>query len=719
MIQMPLDITATGKDPLIEFQGLAEPQAPEIDAEQVVSETYQLYDKWRALRRPYEIQWYLNASALRGFPDVRWNPQVNQFQVRKEPKHRQRVRVNLIKAKYTARIAKYTKIPPGPQVIPATTDREDIFNARASQKALEYITRKADMPQKWMKAMQWVPLTGKAFWAIRFDQEIMSQTMLDDKPQPILGDVAIDFVSAFELLVADPSKESIGDQPQIMRVKMVPVKDIEEKYPQFVGQIRGESSENDVFLYQRQIADIGSYFQGQSSSQSNADDSDENSLVLRVERFVKPCGKYPAGLYVVCAGQKMLRYETTLPGDFRFLTENPYPFVEFSDEAAPGQFWPDSFVERLSPMQSRYNRYESQIDEHLILHMFPKLLVPKQANLSPNAYDNEAGEKIEFTAVPGIDPIQFLQPKSILGDVWNIINLIRKDMDDVSMIYPSSVGGAGSSTSGFQTNLLQEAADQVHGPTIQRNAYSLREAYVKIRHLMKNHYDIPRMVSIAGKNNIPEVFEFSQQSIDENSDILIEPEQLMPMMKSAKMDMFRQMFVDGMFGNPQDPQTLQRVNDILRTGFQDFDVDKTQRDSEQAQMENIMMERAQPVGKPQPWENHLMHWELHTDLFKSPQSQQWTPEQWQQNVWHAIVHLNYVNPMDALMMAQEFGLGQNLMNIQMLQQPPQQMQFGPPPGGGGPGGGPQGPPPPGGPQGPPTAPEGPPMESAPPGPPPF
>lgn len=703
MLTDEVPIVQTQEDPLITQQQVE-------DGEKLVSETYQLYDKWRSLRRPYEIQWYLNASALRGFPDVRWNPQVNQFQVRKEPKHRQRVRVNLIKAKYTARIAKYTKVPPGPQVIPATTDREDIFNARASQKALEYITRKIDLPQKWMKAMQWVPVTGKAFWAIRFDPASMSQTMLDGQAQPILGDVQVDFVSAFELLVADPSAENIGDQPEIMRVKMVPKEELEEKYPQFTGQIKGESTEEDVFLYQRQIADIGSYFQG-TGARSSQDDQGDQTLVLRIERFTKPCAKYKAGRYVVCAGQKLLRNEPSLPGDFRFLTENPYPFVEFSDEAAPGQFWPDSFVERLGPMQSRYNRYESQIDEHLILHMFPKLLVPKQAGLHPDAYDNEAGEKIEFTAIPGINPIQFLQPKSILGDVWNIINLIRKDMDDVSMIYPSSMGGAGGSSSGFQTNLLQEAADQVHGPTIQRNAYSLREAYVKMRRLMKNHYDIPRLVSIAGKNNIPEVFEFSQQSIDENSDIIIEPEQLMPMMKSAKMDMFRQMFVDGMFGNPQDPQVLKRVNDVLRTGFQDFDVDKTQRDSEQAQLENIMMERAQPVGKPQPWENHMEHWDLHTDLFKSPQSQQWTPQQWQQNVWHAIVHLNYINPLDAMMMAQEFGLNMQLMEMQMLQQPPEQMQGGgmpPPPGPGGPPPGPQAP------TGGPSGGQGPPPQSAPP-----
>lgn len=680
-----------------------------VDEDALVNEIYSNYEKRRQLRRPYEIQWYLNASALRGFPDVRWNAELNRLETKREPKHRQRQRINLIKGKYTARIAKFTKLPPGPSVVPATTDREDIFNARASQKALEYITRKNDLPQKWMTAMQWVPLTGKAFWAVRFDPKAMSQTSLDGKSQPILGDVTVDNVSAFELLVADPGVERLGEQSEIMRVKMVPVKDLEQRFQLPPDTIKSEMVDADIFFYQRQIADLGSRYQG-SSSKAMQQQDDQSGYALRIETFTAPCAKYPMGRYVVVAGRKLLKNEQQLPGDFRFLTENPYPFVEFSDEASPGQFYPDAFVERLIGLQSRYNRYQSQLDEHLILHMFPKLMVPKQSALAPDAYDNEAGEKIEYTALPNIPEPHFLQPASILGDVWNAMMLLKKDMDDVSLIYPSSIGGAGGSSSGFQTNLLQEAADQVHGPAIQRNAYALREAYLKLRHLMKLHYDIPRLVSIAGKNNIPEVFEFSQQTIDEQADVVIEPEQLAPQMKSAKMDMFRQMFVDGMFGNPQDPRVLKRVNEVLRTGFQDFDTDQQQRDSEQAQLENIHMDRAQPVGKPQPWEDHMLHWELHTDLFKSPQAQEWTQQQWQQNVWHAIVHLNYINPMDAMMMAQEFGLGPNLQMMQMIQQPPAGMA--PPPAGpsGGPppppaqgSEGPQGPPPPGqGPQGPPV-----------------
>lgn len=662
-----------------------------IDPNDVITDVYNRYDRWRQLRRPIEVQWFLNASALRGFPDVRWNPDMNRLEMRKEPKHRQRNRINRLKAKYTARVAKFTRIPPGPTVVPATTDREDMFNARASQKALEYVTRKADLVQKFSRAMQWVPVTGKAFWAIRFDPQAVSQTTLDGIAQPILGDVAVDFVSAFELLVADPGIETLGDQPEIMRAKIVPIKDIEQKYPHVAGLIQPETVDQEIFRYQREIADLGTRFHGQSSK-SMAEQDPQPSHCLRLEWFVKPCGKYPNGRYVVVAGRQLLADNPTLPGEFNRLTENPYPFVEFSDDAEPGQFYPAAFIERLAPLQSEYNKYRSMLQEHLVLHMFPKLLVAKQLNLHPDAYDNEAGEKIELTAVPGVPMPSFLQPENILGDIWNTMNLVLKDMDDVSMIYPSSIGGAGGASSGFQTNLLQEAADQVHGPTIQRNAYVLREAYLKIRRLMKNHYDIPRLITITGKNNIPEIYEFSQQSVDEQADIIIEPEQMQPQMKSARLDMYRQMFGEGMFGNPQDPKVLRRVNEILRTGFHEFDNDQQQRDSEQAQLENIKMERAQPLSKPMPWEDHLLHWELHTDLFKSPQTETWTQQQWAQNVWHAIVHLNYVNPADAMMMAQEFGLNMQLMQLQMLSQPPQPMvppgQQGPPM---------EGPPPQGGP----------------------
>ncbi len=649
-------------------------QPTQVDAAQLVSEIYNKYDQRRLMRRPYEVQWYLNASALRGFPDVRWNAELNRLEMKKEPAHRKRHRVNHIKPKYVARVAKYTKLPPNPTVVPATSDREDIFNARASQKVLEYFTRKGGLRAKFMQAMQWVPLTGKAFWWFQYDEDMLSHSPvnLDGQRQPILGEVDASFGSAFEFLPADPGIELLCDQPEIHRVRLQPTKDIELRYKLAPGSIPAETQNNDLFFYQRQIADLGTRQQGMSSrsAQSVAEGTPDEGYALLIETFTRPCGKYPSGRYVVVAGRRLLKHQDSLPGGFQHLHRNAYPCIEFTDDIAPGQFWPDAFVERLVGLASEYNEYRSKMSENLAMHFFPKLVVPKQLNVAEDRYTSEAGERLDVNWIPGIPMPSFLQPASVIGDAWNVLNTIRREMDDITLIYPATVGGAGGANSGFQTNLMQEAADQVHGPAVARNAMALEEAYIKIRHLMKISYDIPRLISIAGKNNIPEVYEFSSSQIDEQADIRIEAESMMPMLRSARVDMVRGMYNDGLYGDPKDPQVRKRVMDQIRMGYADFEIDREQRDQEQAQLENIKMTRGEPLPKPQAWEEHRVHWEAHVDLFKSPEAEGWPDEQKVAYAWHAIIHLSYISPDDALKMAGEFGLRAKLEELLALQKPP-------------------------------------------------
>ena len=656
-------------------------QTESLEDANLVAETVKAYDTRRQLRRPYEVQWYLNASALRGFPDVRWNADLARLEVKREPAHRKRFRINHIKPKYVARVAKYTRIPPNPSVIPATTDREDIFNARASQKALEYYTRKASLRSKWVQVMQWVPLTGKAFWSIRWNPDAISHapTKLDSKLAPITGEVEVEYCSAFEILPADPGIELMANQPEILRVRLMSCREIEKRYNLEKGAIPAESGDIDLFFYQRQIADLGTRQQGMASRSAINYDSTLPTHALLIERFIAPNSSYPHGRYVVVAGQRLLHKQDSLPGNFSYLTRNPYPFIEYCDDAAPGQFWPDAFVERMIGLQSEYNEYRSKMGENLAMHFFPKLVVAKQLNLSSDAYTSEAGERLDVNWIPGIPMPNFLQPSSVIGDAWNILQTIRKEMDDITLIYPAAMGGVGGASSGFQTSLLQEAADQVHGPTIQRNAIGLEEAYVKIRHLMKQFYDIPRLVSIAGRSNIPEIYEFSKDTVDENAEIRIEPDTMMPQLRSARVDQIRQMFTEGLFGPPPDPKTQRRVQDMLRMAFSDFEIERDQRDQEQAQLENIAMLEGEAVKKPNAWENHPLHWEAHVDLFKSPEAQSWSHTEWALNVFHALVHLCYMNPDNAKLMSREYGLEQAINEVLASILPPPAPPVAPPP----------------------------------------
>src|SRR6478609_118268 len=227
------DASATTPTESLQPDPLVEQTQPEDDNE-IVDEIYSKFDHYRRIRRPYEIQWYINTSAFRGYPDVRWNSEEDRLEIKKEPAHRKRYRINYIKSKVIARVAKYTRNPPNPSVIPATSDREDIFNARASQKALEYITKKAAIRQRFMQTQESTPLTGKAFLAVRWDDKVFgsspSKNVETGEIAPTMGEVRVDFVSAFELLVPDPGLENLGDQPDIIRAKQVPLKLLQDRF---------------------------------------------------------------------------------------------------------------------------------------------------------------------------------------------------------------------------------------------------------------------------------------------------------------------------------------------------------------------------------------------------------------------------------------------------------------------------------------------------------
>lgn len=647
---------------------------PEEFERQIVNEVMTKYDLRRQMRRPYEIQWYVSASALRNYPDVRFNAELNRLEVKREPAHRKRYRFNLLKAHYVARLSKFLRMPQKPDVIPATTDREDIMNARATAKALEYAINKFGVKKLYRRAMQWVPVTGKAFIWVYWDQKGMGTAVVDGKPAPVAGDVALDFGTAFEFLPADPGLEEISEQPEIMRIKMVPLKDLKLQHPELADQLKGEQNEADIFFYQRQIADLGTRQQGMASRATNLMD-DNPQWVLRIENFTKPCDEYPQGRYVVVAGHKLLRYQDSLPGDFKTCHSNPYPVVEFSDGGAPGQFWPDAFVERLVGIQLEYNEYRSKIAENLTVHFFPWLMSPVQANLNQSSLIAEAGQVVEYTALPNVDKPGFLQPQSVLGDVFVILQHIKQEFSDISMITPAVLGSSRNTNSGYQVNLLQEAADTVHLPIVENNADSLAELFVKIRRIMKIGYDTARLVSVAGRNNIPEMQEFSRENIDEAAEVRIQVSDMMPDLRSSRIDMIRQMFKDGLFGDPlADPKARRRAQDMLRTAYSDFEIDRDQRDEEHAQRENVMMTRGEMAPRPMVWENHEIHWDAHTDLFKSPETETWTPEQWRLNVWHLVNHLQYINPSQALMLAAEFNLQNEAMQLQMIWQAVQAQQ---------------------------------------------
>jgi hypothetical protein len=364
--------------------------------------------------------------------------------------------------------------------------------------------------------------------------------------------------------------------------------------------------------------------------------------------------------------------------------------VEFPDVQMAGQFWPTTLVEQLISLQKEYNLIRSKIAEQLRLMAFPKLLAAKQHQIPEGAWTSEAGEFVEYIAIPGIPTPQPWHPPNIASDAWRTLELIKSEFEDLTHIYAAVEGQVGGSSSGFQTNLLQEAADSVHAPDIRAHEIAIEDAAHKMRKMMKLGYDVPRLITIAGRNAEPEVIEFSADQIDENADIVVQAGSAMPLLKAQKIQGVLELWKAGILGPMEDPEIRRRTLGLLEMGEFEAAVEVERRDEDQARLENAEILNGNPVAAPMFYENHDIHYTNHTDVMKSPEFRNAPEDVKMQLLAHTILHMKFINPEGAFQLSMELGLA-GLVPPPLPPTAPPGAEAPPPPG---PGGGPPPPAPP-------------------------
>lgn len=634
---------------------------------EIVRDVQEFFERKRQERRPYESVWYLNAAALAGQVQTRFNPAVGRVEVSKMPAHRRYLNINVIWTKFSAKLAKMINSRPRAVVVAANQDYNEILNARLSQQALLYITRKGDWEKKFEKAVAQSEITGKSFMWIWWDPNLKG-TFKDPrtgKPFDFAdGDVRVETGSAFEILVEDAGEMYLGNQKSIMRVDAMLIDDAKFQYGDKLKDIelKSDVNDDDLFMFERQIADIGARGaaanglpigggRGGDQLKGNA-----QKYLLRKQRFWAPTDNYPMGRYAVVIADRLVTYQEELPYGFSDMQSNPYPVEEISADIAPGQFWPQTMIERMRPLAKLLDDVISKIAEDMDVALHPKMFIPRAARLNPNAFNSEAGEKITFNHFPGM-PLPFiLQPRGVGQDAWRTLDWLLKMMDVVTNIYPASLGAQGGATSGFQTNLLQEAADAVYGPHKRRSERAWEGLLLKARRLMKSGYTVERLISVTSKSQIPAVFEFHQSNIDEHAEIKVEIGSALSDLKATRLQQALELRGSGLFGPNDSPQAKRAMMSLIDLGGVEEQVDPTYADTQRALLENMNIGKGENVPPPAPWQTDQIHIELHFNQMNSPEFDSWEDTQKAMMMQHVVLHLRRHNPQMGLEIAQ-MGMG--------------------------------------------------------------
>lgn len=648
------------------------PYTPTVADQAWIAKVEESFTRGRQIRRPHEPQWYVNSAFDRGNHYVVWSSGQGLI-VPPAPTHRVRLTVNLVGPINRARISKFLRKRPVPVVIPATSDIDDRQNARFTAQALQYQTRRLRLEQKYGDAARFAQLMGHGYWWFHWDPTVMARVRYTDEltqqsmvEEVQAGDVVVEADSPWSLLVADPAIHYIGDQPWIIRLRMRSLDYVRSRFPVAGKYVSGEASHDDALRYEEQIATLNAQGLGgaglSEAREARAPENEQGGKthVLLKEYFERPCPEYPKGRYIVVANGVLLKKQDELPYGFSTMA-NPYPVVDFPDTPRVGQYWITTICEQLIPVQKEYNLLRSKLAEHLRLQTHPKILIAKQHLVPPGSWTSDAGEVIEYVAVPHLPPPTVLTPPNIAAEVWRTFELLRKEMYDIAHIYPESEGQIGGSSSGYQTNLLQEAVDAIHQPDVDCHARVLEEAYYKIRRMMKAGYTIERLLTVSGRDLEPEAFEFHSEQIDDMADIVMIADSALPKLPSARSQMILEYWKAGVYGAADDPEARRKVITQLEMGTADDLYSDARKDDQQARVENDRFLEGQDLPVPDFYENHDRHYTVHTDLLKSPR--QWEPERKRMLIGHVIMHVKFQNPQSAIQLALQYGMPELVLDL--------------------------------------------------------
>jgi hypothetical protein len=674
---------------------------PAIDLEDrktLGGEVDRKYIAWREPRRSHELQWFITAAYKHGKQTNEAVQTLNSVQDIGKLNRRKKNIANKLWAKHRARFAKFARSRPKAFVVPFNSDRQSRLDARATEKSLDYFYNRSQQEQAYLDVIQHASETGKAYWWIYYNPKAQATLRQTNKETGTVsvhdfegGEVEVQVDSAFPVLVPDLRRTHIWEQPEIMRVRVMDVDDMKAEYPDFAEYIKPDSHISSPFEFERQIAHLSGSEAGALASMSS-DMKGKMTGVLVKENYIKPNAKYPRGRFIVVMNGIAVKDEEELPFGFSDMV-NPYPCVEFMDMPQVGQFYTTTFLEQLIPLQRGYNMLRDKLETQIRLNTHPKWVVARQARVPKASITNEAGEVIEFNFIPGMPEPHPIQPGNVAADAWRFAQMLGKEFDEISQLQPAFEGRAGGAKSGVQTNLLQEASDSVHAPDGRGFELAFLDASYKVRRLMKQFYDVPRLISFAGRANTPEMFEFSEKNIDEHASIMIQVGSALSTFKATRIQQMLDLHEKGLLGDPNDPELKRRVLGLLDIGGLEQFQEEARRDEDMARSENIDMLTGMQIPVPYFYEDHMAHYAAHTDELKSPANKELflAKEEIKRGIIaHTLLHMKWINPTAAYGLAMELGFEQELVLSGLIKPPqppiapPPAAGPTPPPGGGAP-----------------------------------
>ena len=482
-----------------------DPSKPQTIAD-FVSECW--FSRWN-YKYGLERQWFINIACFKGNQNVIWDDVSKRLREPEAPPWKVRLVVNLLQGAVRTNVSKIYRPRVEWDIIPPTTDPQDIQTAQLDKYVLQYYWKLLNLDAKLLDATEWMCQTGNVFLKVCWNPDkgppfdVTHKDLLDtyytNEPTEMaqrsgklsglsklfksltgstennttlrLGDLDVEVVSPFEMML-EPNAVSLEEANWVLRSKIQDVEVIKEDWGEYAKDVSADysaTSTNSQFNLRKRLQLLNNKT-GQFVTSGG--DIEENNAIIH-ELWIKPRGKgkLKNGLYaVICQGH-------VLNGNGKGV-EFPYehgrlPFIHMTEIPVKGTPWGTSVLEQLLNIQMDYNRTKSQLIENRNLMGRPKWLSPLGAKLDGNSITNEPGEVIEYSV--GMKP-EMVSPPSLPSYIENLLVSYRQDLEDISGQHEvSRAESPGEVRSGRGVIALIEQDETRLGPIIDRIDRSIAE----------------------------------------------------------------------------------------------------------------------------------------------------------------------------------------------------------------------------------------------------
>lgn len=340
----------------------------------------------------------------------------------------------------------------------------------------------------------------------------------------------------------------------------------------------------------------------QSHFQPERERNNDHALV-KIFRHI-PDPRWKKGLLMIVANGEVLHKGPLDSCDGKL----PYTHIKY--RSIPGNFWGQSLLRDLIPLQKRINSIDSHLIQNRKQMVSNQWLVPEGSAISH--IDGRSGLVVRWSPSTsgGFKP-ERLQGVPVPQQVINEREQMQRDMEEISGAREVLSGDIppGPET-GAAIEAIQEQAFRRFGPSVKMWRNGLAEHEHRKLLIVAKYWKEQRMVKVLGDNSEMESYYISKSSLTPAKDMMVRVGIGMDFSQAAKRSKIMQAAQNGLLGDIRSAEVRGRI--LERMGIEGFDSEYTL-DAKKARRYLEMMKNGQEVPQPLPVDNHSVQFSVYKD----------------------------------------------------------------------------------------------------------